>query len=398
MRAARKHLPRNFAPRSAINMYRLLLLSIFLYSLLACNTHSNQDQGESAPISDSLPTQENFNEAPNSIQAEFALWLGGLQSKDTTQAYRDYSLSIEKAWQKVQRSKINPIVSFCDSFLPEHAQIRTLFYPFAGGDFLYAKTFFPTADTIIMVGLEPAGSWFGLDSLSTPRKLNYLSELNRSLFFSNELGFFRTLSMEKELKQPLLDGTLHPILFYLIRLGNRVHKIEKGVLSQEGSLISVPDTLGHQVIRLEYFSSDSSAKKVLYYLSQDLSNAGLKANPGFEKFIRNQADCAVFLKAASYLLHQNDFSGIRNLILEKSHTLLQDDSGIPLKRLRENYSNIKVYGEYTRTIPLFSSFYQEDLKTLFQDSTQVKNPGFIIGYNQKFRQTNLIFAQKMRTL
>lgn len=377
-------------------MYRLLLLSIFLYSLLACNTHSNKD--ESAPISDSLPAEESKTEAPDSIQAGFALWVGGLQSLDTTEAYRTYSLSIEKAWQKVQRSKINPILSFSDSFLPEHAEIKTLFYPFAGGDFLYAKTFFPAADTIIMVGLEPAGSWFSLDSLSNSRRLNYLSELNQSLFFSNELGFFRTLSMEKELKQPLLDGTLHPILFYLTRMGNRVHKIEKGILSPEGSLISVSDTVGHQVIRMEYFSSDSSAKKVLYYISQDLSNAGLKANPGFEKFIRNQADFGVFLKAASYLLHQSDFSSIRNIILEKSHSLLQDDSGIPLKWLRENYPKIKVYGEYTRTIPLFNSFYQEDLKTLFQDSAQVKNPGFIIGYNQKFRQTNLIFAQKMRTL
>lgn len=396
MRAARKHLPRNFAPRSANIMYRFLLLSIFLYCFLACTSNSNQD--ESAPISDSLSAKENIREASDSVQAGFALWLGGLETRDTTQAYRNYSLSIEKAWQKVQRSKINPILSFRDSFIPELNRPGILFYPFAGGDFLYARAFFPAADTLIMVGLEPAGSWFSLDSLSSSRKLNYLSALNQSLFFSNELGFFRTLSMEKELKQVLLDGTLHPILFYMTRMGYRVHKIEKCALTPEGNLSSVSDSVLHPVIRLEYFSPDSSPKKILYYVSQDLSNAGLKANPGFEKFIRNQADCAVFLKAASYLLHQSDFSGIRNLILEKSHTLLQDDSGIPLKWLKDKYSTIQVYGEYTRTIPLFSSFYQEDLKTLFQDSSRTQNPGFIIGYNQKFRQTNLIFAQKVRTL
>ena len=37
---------------------------------------------------------------------------------------------------------------------------KTLFYPFAGGDFYYANLFYPNRDTIIMIGLEPCGSKF----------------------------------------------------------------------------------------------------------------------------------------------------------------------------------------------------------------------------------------------
>lgn len=38
-----------------------------------------------------------------------------------------------------------------------------------------------------------------------------------------------------------------------------------------------------------------------------------------------------YLKGASYLLHRNSFSLIRNIILDQSEQVIQDDSGVPFK-------------------------------------------------------------------
>jgi hypothetical protein len=334
----------------------------------------------------------------NSLHQDFALWIAGLSLKDTSSGYSTYRQSSDAIWKKVETRKIFPILTFRDSFLSPVYQVKKLFYPFSGGDFLYANVFFPQADTILMVGLEPPGTLFPIDSLSETGRQTYLSRLSQSLFFSNELGFFRTLSMEKELKQERLNGTLHPILFYLARSGYQVNRIEPGTVTPDGQWTSCGDSSCLTLNTLYYTRPGEPREKVLYYFSMDLSNSGLNRNPGFTKFMSNQGELGCFLKAASYLLHQSDFSSIRDLILTQSSWILQDDSGVPLKHLKSHYSDIQVFGEYTQTIPLFASFYQPELKTLFSDSARVKKTGFIIGYNQKFQQTNLIFAKKTRTL
>ncbi len=374
------------------------LICLWILVFCSCNSNSDQSQQHSNSSNNTISQTEAPLSSADSLHAQFALWLSGLQTQDSSVLYQNYCNSINKAWQKVEKTKIQPIIIFRDSFIPETQKFSTLFYPFSGGDFLYAHTFFPDVDTFILVGLEPAGTWFSNDSLSPEQQETYLSNLNQSLFFSNELGFFRTLSMEKELNQTLLNGTLHPILFYLSRLGFVLKRIIPQTFSPQGYLSPAKDSASHFVNTLEFSLPNTNKVKTLIYISQDLSNSGLNSKPGFVNFIQQRDSFAVFLKAASYLLHQPSFSTMSNLILKKSYAILQDDSGLPLRNLRKNFPHIQVFGEYYKTISLFSSFYQEDLKTLFQDSSQVKNPGFIIGYNQKFRQTNLIFAQKMRTL
>lgn len=355
------------------------------------NSIENDHSPDSLALSPGIPP-------PDTLQAQFALWMAGLDTTDTTSAYRNYCATTASVWKRVLTRKIEPILTFQDSFLPELNQCRLVFYPFAGGDFLYPNAFFSAADTLVLVGLEPPGTLFSPDSIAPDSRMQYLSGLSQSLFFSNELGFFRTLSMEKELKQNRLNGTLHPILFYLSRSGYTLHSIRYAGFSPDGNWADCTDSACHQVNIIRYFKNSPDSLYTLIYVSQDLSDEGLKKNPAFLKYLSSLHQPAVFLKAASYLMHQSDFAAIRSWILQNSKCLLQDDSGIPLKFLKPEFSDIQVFGEYSRTIPLFAGFFQPDLKQLFQDSSRVRNPGFIIGYNQKFQQTNLIFAKKMRTL
>ena len=98
------------------------------------------------------------------------------------------------------------------NYLPKNAP-KTLLYPFAGGDFFYANLFYPNRDTIIMIGLEPVGTGFE-DSTVAPQQMeDYLTVLDRCMFYPHKLGFFRTLSMDDDFSHELMNGTLHTFLF-----------------------------------------------------------------------------------------------------------------------------------------------------------------------------------------
>lgn len=389
----------SFFKRIHLKYIKIIIVLASLFLISACGSESEKSATESRSESIS-GVKSRVEPVSDSLDFTFSCWMAGTDTADTSSSYLKYREVIQSTWKKIIREKVDPIRTFTDSFIPQLRSVRTLVYPFAGGDFLYADAFFPEADTILMFGLEPAGTIFGRDTVSEVARRNYLSELHKSMFYSNELGFFRTLSMEKELQQNLLNGTLHPILFYLVQSGYEILDIQSANLSPDGQIVICENMTCRQaeINRFLYIRKGEARVRELIYFSGDISDAGLKMNPGIQKYLENRDTFHVFLKAASYLLHQAEFSQIRNLLAGHASSVLQDDSGFPLRVLDSMYSDIQVFGTYSRTIPLFSSFYQEDLKQRFQKSSKIRNPGFIIGYNQKFRETNLIFAQKLRPL
>ena len=61
---------------------------------------------------------------------------------------------------------LSRIRAFSKEHLPDKRE--TLLYFFSGPDFLFATSFFPTASTYVLAGLEPVGSIPQLTSLSAP--------------------------------------------------------------------------------------------------------------------------------------------------------------------------------------------------------------------------------------
>ena len=85
------------------------------------------------------------------------------------------------------------------------------------------------------------------------------------------------------------------------------------------------------------------------------------------------------VKSASYLMHEADFSYVRNAVLSKSKAILQDDSGISYKFFDKTKWDIQLYGVYNGPIPLFAKRYEKDLKEAFTKGN-VKPITFQYGY------------------
>ena len=376
-------------------IFFIISLSILVVS--GCNENPKHKEVQSNPSDvNSAPAQDNKIPIDTSL-TDFASIISGIEPMKyyseiaLSKSWLNLKKEINNEWSLVESNKIASIKSWVVSanYLPKDSVI--LFYPFAGGDALYSNCFFPTSKKTIMIGLEPIGS-VGKELKADSSCLNYIKKIKKALYTSNRSGYFMTISMNAELNQNDLNGTLPLLLFYARRQGYMVSKIEYFQLDSLGQEkpSNVQEALG---VNLTLCNSDRSHKKIVQYISADISNSGLEKNSGLANYIKSIEGKCAFLKAASYLLHQNGFSIVRDLILNKTKTLLQDDSGIPYRFLNDSTWNIQLFGRYTKPIGLFAERIQPDLKNAFATITPADLP-FRIGYNISHNEPHLILAQK----
>lgn len=299
--------------------------------------------------------------------------------------------SISEEWDRVLQEKILPINEWRSENKEMAADSGTLFYPFAGADFLYSNCFFPNCNKVIMVGLEPLGS--------IPKEIEFNNDIEQlarkiktSLYTSNRLGYFMTISMAKELHHHDLNGVLPLILFYACRQNYLISDYQYVKMGQDGKTVACEyDEADGFVLTLT--DTDRIKKKTIEYYRTDLSNGGFNIDSSFHRYFTSIHNKMVFLKAASYLLHESAFSNIRDVILDNTRMLLQDDSGMPFKFLNTDAWNTHLYGKYTRPIGLFSGRVQSELRAEFANRSFRDLP-FNIGYNVSHNEPHLILAIK----
>jgi hypothetical protein len=82
------------------------------------------------------------------------------------------------------------------------------------------------------------------------------------------------------------------------------------------------------------------------YFSVDASNVGMARYPQFGDYLRGLAPTTTLIKSASYLLHVAEFKRLRNVLLDVSGFLVQDDTGVPYTMLTKRGWQLNVYGRY----------------------------------------------------
>jgi len=352
---------------------------------------------------------------------DLSLFLAGLHARDSSQykqieknqSWISYETRANTQWKDVIEKKLPIMQSFQKDSLKEFNQEGgTLFYPFSGPDFLHAITFFPKADTIVMIGLEPIGSVPDFEKIFQNSGGIYFNALQNSLESILGLSFFQTVNMQSELtgkNVAAIDGTLPLLMLFMSRMQQDVLYYQKMTLNSEGKLVKAADTIAkpktdtsYYVTQLDFKSRADNKRKVLLYMGINLSDdvpyvgiKGMKYRPDILNFLKNLNIRYTYLKSASYQLHRPYFSVIRNLILDKSRYILQDDSGIPFQYLADPKWGLTLFGRYAGPIALFSMHYQKDMDEAFKNKKYaVKQLPFGIGYQHLKGNSNLIFAQK----
>ena len=90
-------------------------------------------------------------------------------------------------------------------------------------------------------------------------------------------------------------------------------------------------------------------------------------------------------------MHSDNFSLVRGFLVENTSTLVQDDSGIPLRFLDEKDWRLQSFGRYLNPLGIFPRTYQPKMKDLFAKG-RAQPLDFGIGYRWRPNESNLLLA------
>jgi hypothetical protein len=346
-------------------------------------------------------------QAPNGAWDPFARFLAGMNSDpyspaltpEQRAAWKDYSRIAGADWNGLQKRYLDHIEAWRSRYLNAVPSPQAGFYPFSGPDSADMLAFFPDARQYVMIGLEPVGCLpSGLEDYTG----DYFTDLRHSLEPVVAMGFFRTNDMSRQFSGETVNGVLPLMLFLMARGGFTVVSVTPIAINAAGQIApdSSPSVAPNQP-KIEthgvaiQFSDARHGVRTLQYFSLNLQDSRLKKRPGTMKYMQGLPEMGTLVKSASYLMHKEYFAGIRSLILSKSRTVVEDDSGIPLHFFDRTAWDVRLYGSYSEPIALFKNWHQEDLKEAFSSGGGVQPLDFAIGY-RKLSQSNLLLAFKRK--
>jgi hypothetical protein len=273
----------------------------------------------------------------------------------------------------------------------------TTFYMFSGPDFLYVDAFFPGSATYVLSGLEPIGRLPEAKNISRRNLPGVLGHLRASTGSVLRITFFLTNQMRAQLHHGQLNGTL-PILYaFLARSGKTITDVSFLTLEPDGTSRpsdGTPVKGAPNGVKIGFTSGDGKPQ-TLYYFSTDVSNGGLRSNGGFLRFCEQLGTGDAFVKSASYLMHNDSFSTVREFLLTHTASIVQDDTGVPVRFLRSDDWELRPFGRYLGPIGLFSGRYQRQLADVFR-ANRAKPISFGVGYRWRPNESNLLLATRQQ--
>jgi len=267
-------------------------------------------------------------------------------------------------------------------------KVDYVFYPFSGADFVYPTLLYPNADTYFLCGLEKTGT-----PISGNIKTNFAHyEAYRTAltnFFRH--GYFITKEMKDDLHNEELDGVCPVISMLMAIRGYDIISIKYVNLNEAGDFAEA--TSSSNALEFKFFKPGTRHEQTLYYLSGDIQDRALDANlkAYLDKTLPKHT-VGTYLKAASFLLHRDGFSGIRNYILDHSLAVIQDDTGVPYRFLKDKF-DVTLYGKYSYPSDEFDAKSgQPDLEELYnKNAASIHRLPFVLGYKNSH---NLICGRR----
>jgi hypothetical protein len=305
-------------------------------------------------------------------------------------AWQYHARALNQAWASLEQRRLAKIRAWSAANLTEPKPV--VLYMFSGPDFLYVDAFFPNRTVYVMSGLEPVGQLPVVADASRWSLGPALAGLRESVGSSLSYSFFKTKQMRATFSANRFKGVLPVLYLFLARSGKTIHDVTLIGIDGEGKVVPGGTRDAAQGVKIVFSGAEGSPQQTLYYVQTDVSDHGLKKT-GFLKFCEELGVADGFIKSASYLLHANSFSTMRNFLLDRTAALVQDDSGIPVRYFNSEAWRLHPFGRYRGPIALFNAKYQSKLTDVYRRS----NPpqlDFGVGYRWRPNESNLLLAVK----
>jgi hypothetical protein len=223
---------------------------------------------------------------------------------------------------------------------------KTVVYPFAGGDLGTALTVYPDADLITTLSLEPAGDPLDLGRLSDSELRAALGTVEKELGSFYRANFSVTMNMISAMRGGQLPTQLIFSLSALELHGYEPTSLRYFKLAPDGSLTYLTDddvTAAEKIkdanarnrqfanVELQFHKVGSKHEQTYRHILANLDDAHIKKDPAALKYLENLGHVAGMTKAASYLLTFDDFSKMRQYVIDHVDWMVSDSTGLPPK-------------------------------------------------------------------
>ena len=379
---------------------------------ITATTKIDTVETETLAIIDSIKieTKEESIIPLNHYYNDISLFIAGL-SVDSSSRFNDiskssefiqYEKTIETTFSKFRKRKLQNLEYWRDSSLVDiNNSTEDVLYPFSGPDIIYAYSVLPKAKNYYLFGLEPVGIIPDIENYKASSLPVLFKTINTSISDNLNLSFFITRKMKVELSAPAIKGTVPILLFFMSRMHLHIQNIVPVHIDENGKIVRSSDSIENTTsktfkngVEISFIRPNENKLSHVYYFSLNINNSGFNDLPRLSMLINSLNNTTTTLvKSSSYCMHAEKYSTIRNLLINKSDNIIEDDSGIPYSFFDQKDWKVNLYGSYSKPISVFKEFMQEDYKEAFQKSAAPIN--FRFGYSYP---SNILVARKKSKL
>jgi len=293
-------------------------------------------------------------------------------------------------------------------------------YPFGGGDLMTALATFPDGRVYSTISLEPAADVRKIDTI-TPKKLQEELALNRlhlgKLF---EKVHSRTVNLDLESKSDLPGEIVfsmvalvlygyEPISLRYFRLNpdGTVRYLEtadiegmekEGVAKKKRALDVEADIFGDMELQFRKRGDAHAPIKILRHVAFNLDDKHMRADPSLLRGLEAKGKVTAMTKAASHFLWSDDFSVIRQYLLDHMAWMISDSTGVPPRYATKAGFVQDTYGimEWPSAFGTVDNRNAEDLRKLFKSNPQKDLP-FRYGYPDRDHHGHIVVTRRPDT-
>ena len=375
------------------------LIIVLLYS---CGSNDSKDKKQTNTTNTSETKESKPEEIKeveiNHFYNDISLIIAGMVNPKSSSydkisksnAFLNYSKKIDKNYEKFELNKLKNFENWSAEELKDRmSSTENLFYPFSGPDIAYAYSMIPEAQNYYLFGLEPVGEIPNIEGIEINALPSLFNSIHGAISDNLNLSFFITKNMKTDLSNQQIKGTIPILLFFMSRMDLHIQSIAPVSISEEGGIEYGEKDKFQSGVEISFLRKGSKTLNRVYYFSMDISNYNSKTDSNLRNFTESMNNVTTLVKSSSYCMHTDKYSIIRELSLNCSDVIVQDDTGIPFNFFEPTQWGIKVYGTYVAPISAFSMHKQQDLKDLIKKSAKAID--FRFGYNYP---SNILVGRK----
>ena len=379
-------------------------LSSFIAVLLVTSSCGNSGNDDKTGTNNTGNTQPAAEIKADEVFDGFARLISGNTEKlpanvDPTY-YDSFSKQLNQKLVEIGKSRLSPITNWNQTALKRNSKSDTtsVFYPFSGGDFLHVNSLYPNANHYVMMAQESVGSIPDMTKMDKVQTREYIEAADFILRDIYAKSYFITMNMIKDTKSSPVNGMLPVLLWSISKTGHTVTSVEELSVDESGKKTYTPFKVGvnaAKAVRITFGNKEKGILKTLTYYSCDISNSGIEKDKALAATLKSIPASNCFVKSASYLMHYETFTTIRNTVLDKAIYLVQDDTGIPYKYFDKSKFKMELYGNYVKPVSDFSeNLFQKDMAEAYKTKEFIGALTFSLGYHWQTKDQNQMIAIK----